>query len=59
MNKEIFRHAKDWIITNQKSDGAICWDQHGKFDAWDHSECLIALTSIHGERRPMDYRRFC
>ena len=44
MNKEIFLHAKDWIITNQKSDGAICWDKQEKFDAWDHSECLIALT---------------
>ena len=44
MNKETFRHAKDWIITNQKSDGAICWDEHGKFDAWDHSECLLALA---------------
>ena len=44
MNKEIFLHAKDWIITNQKNDGAICWDEHGKFDAWDHSECLLALA---------------
>ena len=44
MNKEIFLHAKDWIITNQKNDGAICWDEKGKFDAWDHSECLLALA---------------
>ena len=44
MNKEIFLHAKDWIIANQKNDGAICWDEHGKFDAWDHSECLLALA---------------
>ena len=44
MNKEIFLHAKDWIITNQQNDGAIYWDEHGKFDAWDHSECLLALA---------------
>ena len=44
INKETFRHAKDWIIANQKSDGAICLDEKGKFDAWDHSEWLLALA---------------
>ena len=36
--------AKNWITTNQKTNGAILWDESGKWDAWDHSECLIALA---------------
>ena len=42
MNKEIFLHAKDWIITNQKM--MELYGMKGKFDAWDHSECLLALA---------------
>ena len=44
MNKKDLESAKDWIISNQNSDGAIFWDEKGKCDAWDHSECLIALA---------------
>ena len=55
MNKEIFLHAKDWIITNQKNDGAICWDEKGKFDAWDHSECLLALAIFEEWNHSVSY----
>ncbi len=44
MNKKDLESAKNWIISNQSSDGAIYWDEKGKCDAWDHCECLIALA---------------
>ena len=44
MNKKDLQSAKDWIISNQSSNGAIYWDEKGKCDAWDHCECLIALA---------------
>ena len=40
MNKKDLESAKNWIISNQSSDGAIYWDEKGKCDAWDHCECL-------------------
>ena len=48
INKKDFEGCIKWIITNQDSSGAIFWDEGKKFDAWDHSECLIALA-IFGE----------
>ena len=42
--KEKYRTSKDWIISNQSSDGYISWDKKGKCDSWDHCECLIALS---------------
>jgi len=42
--KEKYRTSKDWIISNQSSDGHISWDKKGKCDSWDHCECLIALS---------------
>ena len=36
--------AKNWIVQNQLLDGSIPWDEKGKCDAWDHSECLISLA---------------
>jgi hypothetical protein len=48
INKKDFESCIKWIITNQDSSGAIFWDEGKKFDAWDHSECLIALA-IFGE----------
>ena len=36
--------AKNWIVQNQFLDGSIPWDEKGKCDAWDHSECLISLA---------------
>jgi|TARA_B110000977_G_scaffold180450_1_gene240100 hypothetical protein len=42
--KNRFLPAKDWIIHNQLIDGSIPWDEKGKCDSWDHSECLIALA---------------
>ena len=44
MKKKDLESAKNWIISNQSSDGAIYWDEKGKCDAWDHCECLIALA---------------
>ena len=38
------KSAKDWIMSNQNDKGAILWDQKGKWDYWDHCECLIALA---------------
>ena len=38
------KSAKDWILANQNEKGAILWDQTGKWDYWDHCECLIALA---------------
>ena len=48
INKKDFESCIKWIITNQDSSGAIFWDEGKKFDAWDHSECLIDLA-IFGE----------
>ena len=42
--KKKFEPAKNWIISNQSSSGAILWDEQGKCDPWDHCECLIALA---------------
>ena len=42
--KKKFEPAKNWIISNQSSSGAIFWDEKGKCDPWDHCECLIALA---------------
>lgn len=42
--KDKFEESKNWIITNQSSDGYISWDEKGKCDPWDHCECLIALS---------------
>lgn len=42
--KNDLRSAKDWILSNQNEKGAILWDQKGKWDYWDHCECLIALA---------------
>ena len=36
--KEKYRTSKDWIISNQSSDGHISWDKKGKCDSWDHCE---------------------
>ena len=47
MNKDIKQElisAKNWILKNQKEDGEILWDDQGKWDFWDHCECLIALS---------------
>lgn len=48
MNKNLVHHdllsAKNWILANQNTEGAILWDQKGKWDNWDHCECLIALA---------------
>ena len=47
MNKDIKQElisAKNWILKNQKEDGEILWDDKGKWDFWDHCECLIALS---------------
>ena len=50
--------AKNWILKNQKDNGEILWDDNGKWDFWDHCECLIAL-SIYEEwdafRRGLDF----
>ena len=50
--------AKNWILKNQKDNGEILWDDKGKWDFWDHCECLIAL-SIYEEweafRRGLDF----
>jgi len=42
--KKKFEPSKNWIISNQSSNGAIFWDEKGKCDPWDHCECLIALA---------------
>ena len=47
MNKDIKKEllsAKNWILNNQKDNGEILWDDKGKWDFWDHCECLIALS---------------
>ena len=61
MNKDIKKEllsAKNWILKNQKDNGEILWDDKGKWDFWDHCECLIAL-SIYEEwdafRRGLDF----
>ena len=50
--------AKNWILKNQKDNGEILWDDNGKWDFWDHCECLIAL-SIYEEwdafKRGLDF----
>lgn len=61
MSKDIKKElisAKNWILKNQKDNGEILWDDKGKWDFWDHCECLIAL-SIYEEwdafRRGLDF----
>ena len=61
MSKDIKKgliSAKNWILKNQKDNGEILWDDKGKWDFWDHCECLIAL-SIYEEwdafRRGLDF----
>ena len=61
MNKGVKKellYAKNWILKNQKDNGEILWDEKGKWDFWDHCECLIAL-SIYEEwdafKRGLDF----
>ena len=61
MNKDVKKEllcAKNWILKNQKDNGEILWDDKGKWDFWDHCECLIAL-SIYEEwdafKRGLDF----
>ena len=61
MSKDVKKElisAKNWILHNQKNDGEILWDAKGKWDFWDHCECLIAL-SIYNEwdafRKGLDF----
>ena len=61
MSKDVKKElisAKNWILQNQKNDGEILWDGKGKWDFWDHCECLIAL-SIYKEwdafRKGLDF----
>ena len=47
MSKDIKQElisAKNWILKNQNYNGEILWDDKGKWDFWDHCECLIALS---------------
>ncbi len=37
------------ILETQSADGAIAWFAEGPWDAWNHGECLMALT-VMGER---------
>jgi GH15 family glucan-1,4-alpha-glucosidase len=40
--------ARDYILSCQRSDGAILWFDGGKLDPWDHTEAAMGL-SICGE----------
>ena len=51
--------TKNWILENQNKEGAILWDKKGKWDIWDHCECLIALA-IYEEWEAFDKGiRYC
>jgi hypothetical protein len=39
------RGAVDCILGNQLATGAIPWFENGPWDAWNHTECLMALLT--------------
>jgi hypothetical protein len=43
------RGAVDCILGSQLADGAIPWFEDGPWDAWNHTECLMALLAT-GQR---------